>query len=121
MNIASDSEGDALICAVKNSVESWIMHSGASFHASYSKDMMQNFRQYQGKVRLVDNKSLDFTSVGDVVLKTTFGTKWTLKIVKLIPDLKRMLISVGQLDNESYHVTFGDHQWKVTKAKLGGC
>nr|GEY72980.1 retrovirus-related Pol polyprotein from transposon TNT 1-94 [Tanacetum cinerariifolium] len=97
---------DALICCVENSTESWIMDSGASFHASHSRDVMQNFRHYKGKVRLADNKSLDITGVGDVILKTTLGTNWTLKNVKFIPDLKRMLISVGQLDDEGHHVTF---------------
>ncbi|KAI3767934.1 hypothetical protein L2E82_18363 [Cichorium intybus] len=118
VNMAVDSEDDALICCVENSIESWIMDSGASFHASHSREVMQNFRQYKGKVRLADNKSLDITGVGDVVLKTTLGTDWTLKNVKFIPDLKRMLISVGQLDDEGHHVTFGDHQWKVTKGNL---
>ncbi|GKE71997.1 hypothetical protein Tco_1530069, partial [Tanacetum coccineum] len=35
-----------------------------------------------------------------------------------IPSLKRRLISVGQLDEEGYHVGFGDQQWKVTKGSL---
>nr|GEW91463.1 retrovirus-related Pol polyprotein from transposon TNT 1-94 [Tanacetum cinerariifolium] len=61
MNMATDSEDDALICCVKNSTESWIMDSGASFHASHSRE-----------VRLADNKSLDITGVGDVVLTTTY-------------------------------------------------
>ena len=100
MNIALDSEGDALICVVENSVKFWIMDYGAPFHASHSKDVMYNFRQYQGKVRLVDNKSLDIIGVGDVVLKTNLGTKWTLKNVKFITELKRMFISVGQVDDE---------------------
>ncbi|GJZ80925.1 retrovirus-related pol polyprotein from transposon TNT 1-94 [Tanacetum coccineum] len=37
---------------------------------------------------------------------------WTLKDVRYIPGLKKRLISVGQLDEEGYHVGFGDQQWK---------
>ncbi|GJU66025.1 retrovirus-related pol polyprotein from transposon TNT 1-94 [Tanacetum coccineum] len=37
---------------------------------------------------------------------------------KLRSDLKRRLISVGQLDEEGYHVGFRDKQWKVTKGSL---
>nr|GEX19164.1 retrovirus-related Pol polyprotein from transposon TNT 1-94 [Tanacetum cinerariifolium] len=40
----------------------------------------------------------------DVVLKTSFGTSWTLKDVRYIPGLKKRLIFVGQLDEEGYHV-----------------
>ena len=38
--------------------------------------------------------------------------------VKFILDLKILLILVGKLDDEGHHVTFGDHQWKVTKGNL---
>ncbi|GJS64543.1 retrovirus-related pol polyprotein from transposon TNT 1-94 [Tanacetum coccineum] len=43
---------------------------------------------------------------------------WTLKDVRYIPGLKKRLIYVGQLDEEGYHVGFGDQQWKVTKGSL---
>lgn len=71
------------------------MDSGASLHASYSKSMMQHFRNYKGGVRLVDNKIMDIIGVVDVFLKTNLCTNWTLKNVKYILDLKRMLISIG--------------------------
>nr|GEU90206.1 retrovirus-related Pol polyprotein from transposon TNT 1-94 [Tanacetum cinerariifolium] len=47
-----------------------------------------------------------------------FGNSWTLKDVRYILGLKRRLIFVGQLDEEGYHVGFGDQQWKVTKGSL---
>ncbi|GKF26541.1 putative RNA-directed DNA polymerase, partial [Tanacetum coccineum] len=84
MNMAADSEDDALIYCVKNSTESCILDFGASCHTSYSRDVMQNFKKYSGKVRLADNKCLDIT----------------------------------RLDDEGHHVTFGNHQWKVTKGNL---
>nr|GFD54490.1 retrovirus-related Pol polyprotein from transposon TNT 1-94 [Tanacetum cinerariifolium] len=56
--------------------------------------------------------------VGDVVFETSFDTRWTLKDVRYIPSLKKRLISVGQLDEEGYHVGFEDQQWKVTKGSL---
>nr|GEX71684.1 hypothetical protein [Tanacetum cinerariifolium] len=46
---------------------------------------------------------------------------WTLKDVRYILGLKRRLIFVGQLDEEGYHVGFGDQQWKVTKGKTLLC
>jgi len=38
--------------------------------------------------------------------------------VRHIPALKRNLISIGQLDDEGHHTTFGDGAWKVTKGNL---
>nr|GEW96867.1 retrovirus-related Pol polyprotein from transposon TNT 1-94 [Tanacetum cinerariifolium] len=94
------------------------MDSGASFYATYCKEQLARFKLRPGKVRLANDKTLDIVGVGDTVLKTSFGTSWTLKDVRYISSLKRRLISVGKLDEEGYHVGFEDQQWKVTKGSL---
>ncbi|GKF59372.1 hypothetical protein Tco_0176158 [Tanacetum coccineum] len=76
------------------------MDYGASFHATYCKEELDRFRLRSGKVRLANDKTLYNASIGDVVLKTSFGTSWTLKDVRYFLSLKRRLISVGQLDEE---------------------
>ncbi|GKD70971.1 hypothetical protein Tco_1325061 [Tanacetum coccineum] len=48
----------------------------------------------------------------------TYLQRRVRKDVRYIPGLKRRLISVGQLDEEGYHVGFKDQQWKVTKGSL---
>ncbi|GJV66770.1 retrovirus-related pol polyprotein from transposon TNT 1-94, partial [Tanacetum coccineum] len=103
---------------LQNTVDDHIIDSGASFHATYCKEELERFKLHSGKVCLADDKTLDIAGVGDVVLKTSFGTSWTLKDVRYIPSLKIRLISIGQLDEEGYHVGFGDQQWKVTKGSL---
>ncbi|GJV43320.1 putative RNA-directed DNA polymerase [Tanacetum coccineum] len=118
VNMAAGDYDDALVCCVENTIDDRIMDSGASFHATYCKEELERFKLRSGKVRLADDKTLDIVGVGDVVLKTFFGTSWTLKDVRYIPGLKKRLISVGQLDEEGYHIGFGDQQWKVTKGSL---
>ncbi|GJT79641.1 hypothetical protein Tco_1053983 [Tanacetum coccineum] len=44
--------------------------------------------------------------------------KEKLERFKLRSGLKRRLISVGHLDEEGYHVGFGDQRWEVTKGSL---
>ncbi|GKA52188.1 retrovirus-related pol polyprotein from transposon TNT 1-94, partial [Tanacetum coccineum] len=118
VNQAARDSDDALVCCVKNTVEDCIMDSGASFHATYCKEELERFKLRSGKVCLADDKTLDIAGVGDVVLKTSFSTSWTLKDVRYIPSLKRRLILVGQLNEEGYHVGFEDQLWKVTKGSL---
>ncbi|GJT11381.1 retrovirus-related pol polyprotein from transposon TNT 1-94 [Tanacetum coccineum] len=99
VNMARDSD-DALVCCVENTVEDHIMGSGASFHATYCKEDLERFKLRSGKVRLADDKTLDITGVGDVVLKTSFGTSWTLKDVRIgmsmlaskgnVPDVRKV-------------------------------
>ncbi|GKD64712.1 hypothetical protein Tco_1306820, partial [Tanacetum coccineum] len=92
VNLAAGDSDDTLVCCVENTVEDRIMDSGASFHATYYKEELEG---------------LSYALVS-----------WTLKDVRYIPSPKRRLISVGQLDEEGYHVGFRDQQWKVTKGSL---
>ncbi|GJS21366.1 hypothetical protein Tco_0449998 [Tanacetum coccineum] len=118
VNMAARDFDDALVCCVKNTIEDHIIDSGASFHANYCKEDLERFNLCSSKVCLADDMTLDISSVMDIVLETSFGTSWTLKDVRYILSLKRRLISVGQLDEEGYHVGFRDQQWKVTKGSL---
>ncbi|RVW78557.1 Retrovirus-related Pol polyprotein from transposon TNT 1-94 [Vitis vinifera] len=43
------------------------------------------------------------------------GSVWLLEKVRHIPDLRRNLISVGQLDDEGHAILFVGGTWKVTK------
>jgi len=70
-----------------------------------------------GKVRLADNKTLDVTGMGDIVLKTPVDF-WTLKDVRVVPSLAKSLIYVRQLDEQEHGVKFGNQQWKVVKRNL---
>ncbi|GKA28691.1 hypothetical protein Tco_0714936, partial [Tanacetum coccineum] len=86
--------GTSRVGIVEEYCESCVMDSGASFHATLCMGMMKNFQPLLGKVRLTDIKVLDVTGIGDVVLKTTFGTEWIMKNVRYIPSLKRKLIFI---------------------------
>jgi len=66
------------------------------------------------KVRLADNRTLDVTSMGDIVLKTPVGF-WTFKDVRVVPSLRKSLLPVRQLDEQRHEVKFG---WKVVKGNL---
>ncbi|GKD14562.1 hypothetical protein Tco_1198969 [Tanacetum coccineum] len=74
VNMAVGDSDVALVCCVENTVEDCTMDSGASFHATYCKEELERFKLRSGKVRLANDKTLDIATVGDVVLKTSFGT-----------------------------------------------
>ncbi|GJT13697.1 retrovirus-related pol polyprotein from transposon TNT 1-94 [Tanacetum coccineum] len=77
VNMATKDYDDALVCCVKNTIDDRIMDSGASFHATYCKEEIERFKLRFGK---------------------------NLKDVRYISGIKKRLISVGQLDEEGYHV-----------------
>ncbi|KAI3791341.1 hypothetical protein L2E82_05105 [Cichorium intybus] len=105
---------DALILSMENCVDSWVMDSGASFHAMDNRETMVNLKEGDfGKVRLANNEMLQVMGMRDIDLVTSLGTTWNLKNVRVIPELKKKLISVGQLDKQGLEVRFGGGKWRV--------
>ena len=64
---------------------------------------------------LVDGLALDVVGMRDVWILLSNGSVWLLEKVRHIPDLRRNLIFVGQLDDERHAILFVGGTWKVTK------
>ena len=115
----TEEAGDAMILSVNSPIESWILDSGASFHATPCQEIMENYVSGDfGKVHLADDETLKIVGKGDIILKLPNQTTWKLQGVRHVPGLRRNLISVGQLDGEGYCTTFSGHEWKITKGAL---
>ena len=97
---------DALILAMDGDVGSWVIDSGASFHATSNKENLENYvAKDLGHVYLGDDETCNVEGIGDVCIDM-MGSKWCLKDVRYVPQLKRNLISVGQLGEEGFISTF---------------
>ncbi|RVW40727.1 Retrovirus-related Pol polyprotein from transposon TNT 1-94 [Vitis vinifera] len=79
----------------------------ASFHTIPHREIIQNYVVGDfGKVYLADGSALDVVGLGDVRISLPNGSVWLLEKVRHIPDLRRNLISVGQLDDEGHALLF---------------
>ncbi|CAH9142592.1 unnamed protein product [Cuscuta epithymum] len=58
------------------------------------------------------------SGLSTVHVKSPNGCMLKLNGVRHIPGLRRNLLSIGQLDEEGYAVTFGNRNWKITKGAL---
>ena len=65
-----------------------------------------------------DDKHCKIIGMGTFFIKYQNGNQWLLKEVRHVPDLKKNLISTGQLGGEGCVTTFKDKTWKVTKGAL---
>ena len=109
---------DALILAMNSDAESWVIDSGASFHATGNKEVLQNYVAGDfGKVYLGDDRPCSIVGRGDVQLAMK-GSKWCLKDVRHVPKLKKSLVSVGQLVAEGFTTTFTGDLWKVSDGTM---
>ena len=86
------------------------------FHTTPHREIIQNYIASDfGKVYLADGSTLDVVGMGNIRILLPNGSFWLLEKVRHIPDLKRNLISVGQLDDEGHAILFVGGTWKVTK------
>ncbi|RVW47729.1 Retrovirus-related Pol polyprotein from transposon TNT 1-94 [Vitis vinifera] len=115
-NVVTEEVQDALLLAVDSPLDDWVLDSGASFHTTPHREIIQNYVAGDfGKVYLADGSALDVVGLGDVRISLPNGSVWLLEKVRHIPDLRRNLISVGQLDDEGHAILFVGGTWKVTK------
>ncbi|XP_024019827.1 5'-adenylylsulfate reductase 3, chloroplastic [Morus notabilis] len=100
-NAATVDEQDALLLYLDSSCDRWVIDSGASFHFTAHRDVLENYvAGNYGKVSLADGGFLDIVGMGDVRLKTPDGSVWKIDKVRHVPKLMGNFISVGQLDEE---------------------
>ena len=118
-NVTSTSKGDdALICFLESKEDSWVLDSGASFHATSQKELFERYVPGNlGKVYFGDDQPYAIVGKGVVKIKLN-GSIWELKDVRHILDLKKNLISVGQLANEGYTTVFQGDDWKISKGTM---
>ncbi|KAK0578941.1 hypothetical protein LWI29_018731 [Acer saccharum] len=119
-NCISEELDDYLIYSLESKTESWVLDSGASFHATSHRDLFENYiSKNLGKVYLGDNQACDITGKGDVKIHLN-GSVWKLDNVRHVSDLRKNLVSIGQLESNGYMITFtasvlstGDKQYFV--------
>ena len=118
-NVTGDVLQDALILSLENIIDAWVVDSGASFHATPNKKHFHDYVQGDfGQVRLGDDKPYKIIGMGTVFIKQQNGNQWLLKEARHVPDMKKNMISTGQLGGEGCVTTFTDKTWKVTKGSL---
>jgi hypothetical protein len=68
-------------------------------------------------VYLGDDQACDITEKGDVKIQLN-GSVWKLDNVRHVPDLRKNLISIGQLASDGYVTTFTGDKWKISNGAM---
>ena len=106
-NAVTEEVQDALLLAVDSPLDDWVLDSGVSFYTTPHREIIQNYVAGDfGKVYLADSSALDVVGMGDVRILLPNESVWLLEKVRHIPELRRNLISVGQLDDERHAILF---------------
>ena len=117
--VSNKSKEDTLLLPLESIDDSWVLDSGASFHATPHRGYFINYVQGDfGLVYLGDNEPCQIVGKGKNKIKLQNGNHWLLHEVRHVPRMSRNLISAGQLGDEGCVVTFNDKNWKVSKGSL---
>eukprot|EP00253_Pinus_taeda_P023188 PITA_23188 len=119
-NVTSDVLQDALILSLENIIDAWVVDLGASFHPTPDKKHFHDYIQGDfGQVELGDDKPCKIVGMGTVFVKQQNGNQCILKDVRNVPNLKKNLISIGQLGGEGCVTTFTGEDTTLWHHRLG--
>ena len=92
----------ALFDALSNSVESWLVDSGASRHMTRNKGVLANFKEkkFFAQVELRDNASYAIEWIGSASFQLESGGELHIEEILYIPGLKKNLIFVAVLEDK---------------------
>jgi hypothetical protein len=113
--VATEEVYNALLLSVESPLNSWVLDLRASFHTTQIHEVLENYVAGDlGKVYLANGTVLDVVGLGDVCIRVHSDSVWKMQKVRHVPELKKNLISVGQLDKEGHSIHFDGGKWKVS-------
>ena len=81
-NAVTEEVHDALLLAVDSPLDDWVLDSGASFHTTPHREIIQNYAAGDfGKVYLADGLALDVVVLADIRISLPNGSVWLLEKV----------------------------------------
>ena len=110
---------DALILALNNTSNYWVVVLGDSCHATSHRKLFHDYVSGDfGHFLLGDDEPCKIVGMGKVQIKLNKGNEWLLKYVRHISAMKKNMISTEQLGDSGYLSTFGKTWWKITTGSL---
>ncbi|GJW62007.1 hypothetical protein Tco_0111342 [Tanacetum coccineum] len=95
------------------------MDSGGSYHITYKRDYLFDFKMYDsGNLLLSDVRECRVQRTGKVQVQMRDGSSFMLDNVRYVPELRRNLISLGTLEKEGFTVKIQLDKIKVIKGSL---
>jgi len=102
-----------------DSLTSWVIDSGASFHIIYRRNLFTSYTPGDfGNVKMAHEGVARCVGVGQVFLEMSNGSRLILKHMKHVLDVRLNLLFVGKLCDENYNKSFSFDSWKLTKGSI---
>ena len=105
MEVDSDDEvnfgiSNDVLCVDMSRGGEWVLDSGACFHICNQREAFTDYKEEVCKVESANGGDLHVQGIGSVRLKMDTGRMATLTGVRHILEIKRNLVSIGQLEGK---------------------
>jgi hypothetical protein len=120
---SNDIDGDMLFVASNSEhpVDSWILDSACSFHATPNRDWFDTYRSVNSGIVTMGNGAhckIRITGIGNIRIKMFNGVVKTLCDVRHVPEVEKNLISLGTLNLNGYSYKSEGGVMNVTKGAI---
>ena len=97
----------------------WIIEFGASFHVTLHGGFFSSYQKGDfGMVKMGNHVISKIVGIWEVTLMTEIGSKFVLKEVRHVPEMRLNLISIGKLDETGMINQFGAGRWKLNRGSM---
>mgnify|MGYP000022840313 CR=1 FL=1 len=105
LTVESITEKEVLLSTEEST--SWLLNSGASYQVTLFRSQVHSYmaRDFE-PVRVGNSQHCVVVGIGSIELNLPRGSTLVLSGVRHVPDLRRSLISVGQLGEAGIHAGF---------------
>ena len=115
----------ALTASLQSTRNDWVMDSGCTFHITPRREVLSDFMELEGnKVMMGNNTYCMVKGMGTITIDNPNGSIVTLSQVRYMPEMRRNLISYGQLEQagcrysgEAFEVVFYKGNQRVLTGK----
>ncbi|PKI68005.1 hypothetical protein CRG98_011601 [Punica granatum] len=100
--------------------DEWILYSRCSYHICLDRDYFFRYKSFEGGVILMGNNTAYKTiGIGTVGIRMhDDSVVRTLKDIRIVPDLKKNIISLGILDSNGYNIIIESNDMKISCGAL---
>ncbi|KAK2987349.1 hypothetical protein RJ640_023650 [Escallonia rubra] len=110
---------DVLSVTISSSDGGWILDTGFSYHMCPNRDWFATYRSFDGgKVFMGNDVACKMVGIGSIQIMMHDGIVRTLTDVRHVPDLRKILISLGTLDSNGYSYRATGRVMRIMKGSL---
>ncbi|GFZ09838.1 hypothetical protein Acr_21g0004370 [Actinidia rufa] len=113
--MANEDENDTLLAVSKDGKSDWVLDSGSAYYLCKDREVFSTYAACKGRVWMANNTASRVIGKGSVRFCMADRRFVTLTEVRHVPNLQKILISIGMLDSKGCNFDASRGTLRVSK------